>query len=47
MYHIHNCDGNIGIILIVSVALPNVPIVVHGSSLLADPMMPLLLLPLF
>jgi hypothetical protein len=34
MYDIHNSDGNIGIVLIVSVVLSNVPIIVCGSSLL-------------
>jgi hypothetical protein len=47
MYDIHNSDNNMSIISIVSVALSNVPIVICGSVLLAGPMMPLLLLPLF
>jgi hypothetical protein len=47
MYDFYNSDGNIGVVLIVSVALSGIPIIVHGSSLLAGPMMPSLLLPLF
>jgi hypothetical protein len=47
MYNIHESDNNIGIVLIISVALSDVPIAVHQSLLLAGPMMPLLLLPLF